>query len=84
MKTYYDRNTKPDGAKVDENGFRMGSAVSKLTMHIREEYRAKYWLDYELKRTGKNRFKVIPGTSGDFGVEYINQYAEQFGVTIED
>lgn len=66
-----------DNAKgyADAWGFRLGSQIANLIDYIRDEFRAKYGCDYRLRRIGKNKFEVIPGTHSDgtpatYGIDY--------------
>jgi len=54
-----------DNAKgyADAWGFRLGSQIANLIDYIRDEFRVKYGCDYRLRRTGKNKFIVLPGTN---------------------
>lgn len=63
-------------------GFRRDSQVARLVDYVCDEFRAKYGCDYRLKRVGKNRFVVVPGDCGDYGVRYVLESVKLFGTTI--
>lgn len=57
-------------------GYRNGSNVAKLIDHIRDEYRAKYGMDYRLIRLGKNRYRAIPGNDATYTSKSARQRAQ--------
>lgn len=63
-------------------GFRCGSEIAKLIEFVRDEHRAKYGIDYRLRRLGKNRFLVVPGDRSDYGIEYVVEAAQRFRTTV--
>lgn len=68
----------------DQWGYRPDSAVGRLIDHLREDHRVKYGSNYQLERTGKNQFQVLPGDngSGDFWQSSVLEHGAEFGVTL--
>jgi hypothetical protein len=63
-------------------GFSASSEIGKLINYVRDEYRAKYGVDYKLSRIGKNQWIVHPGTTSDYGVEIVNTASVLFNTRV--
>ena len=63
-------------------GFRCGSQIAELISYLRDEHRAKYEIDYRLRRMGKNKFLVTPGDHGSYGLDLAIEESRRFKTTV--